>query len=117
MDTQGLSPFHHENFDWTTLTDPNKKAEQVGGVWYKKGTGWGEEEGDMLSRFSLYKDMKQVSSREWVATGQEYVCTQLPDERHLPYVAIGRKRLLRRNHQRVCELAGLRRGAALSLTT
>ena len=30
----------------------------------------------MLTRFSLYKDMKQVSSREWVVTGQEYICTQ-----------------------------------------
>jgi Flp pilus assembly protein TadG len=75
MDAQGLSPFHHENFDWATLTDPNKKAELVGGAWYKKGTGWGDEEGDILSRFSLYKDMKQVSSREWVSTGQEWICT------------------------------------------
>ena len=75
MDTEGLSPVHHENFDWTTLTDADKIAENVGGVWYKEGTGWGEEEeGDILSRFSLYKDMKHVSSREWVATGTEWVC-------------------------------------------
>jgi Flp pilus assembly protein TadG len=76
MDVAGLSPVHHENFDWSTLTDPDKHAEQVNGIWYKKGTGWGEEEGEMLTRFSLYKDMKQVSDREWVSTGQQYVCTR-----------------------------------------
>jgi hypothetical protein len=31
---------------------------------------------EILSRFSLYKDMKHVSSREWVATGEEWVCTR-----------------------------------------
>lgn len=75
MDSLGLSPVHHENFDWTTLNEPDRFAEKAGGVWYKRGTGWGEEENEVLSRFSLYKDMKKVESREWVATGYEYVCT------------------------------------------
>jgi hypothetical protein len=75
MDVEGLSPVHQENFDWSTLTDPNKRAEKIAGIWYKKGSGWGEDENEVLSRFTLYKDMKQVSSREWVVTGQEYVCT------------------------------------------
>lgn len=76
MDTNGLSPVHHETFDWTSLTDPNKKAQYIGGAWYKKGNGWGAEKDQVLSRFTLYQDMKQVSSREWVTTGQEYVCTR-----------------------------------------
>ena len=76
MDVEGLSPVHHENFDWTSMTDPARHAEKIGGVWYKKGSGWGAEENEILSRFSLYKDMKQVSEREWVVTGQEYVCTR-----------------------------------------
>ena len=76
MDTLGLSPVHHENFDWTTLNEPDRYAEKSGGVWRKRGTGWGEEENEVLSRFTLYKDMKKVESREWVATGQEYVCTR-----------------------------------------
>jgi Flp pilus assembly protein TadG len=76
MDVEGLSPVHHENFDWSTLTDPSKHAEKIGGIWYKKGSGWGAEENQILSRFSLYKDMQQVSAREWVVTGQEYVCTK-----------------------------------------
>jgi Flp pilus assembly protein TadG len=76
MDVEGLSPVHHENFDWSSLSDPAKTAEKVGGVWKKKGTGWGAEDGEILSRASLYKDMKIVNSREWVVTGQEYVCTR-----------------------------------------
>ena len=33
-----------ENFDWSTLDDPDKRAEKIGGIWYKKGAGWGERE-------------------------------------------------------------------------
>jgi Flp pilus assembly protein TadG len=79
MDTSGLSPIHHESFDWSTLNASNKYAEKIGGVWYKKGTDWGAEENEILSRFSLYKDMKKVESREWVVTSREYVCTEYRD--------------------------------------
>src|SRR5690606_29914053 len=74
MDLDGRSPVHHENFDWTTLTDPALRAEKIGGVWRKAGDGWGEEEGLPLTRFSLFRDIKKVESREWVATGTEMVC-------------------------------------------
>nr|WP_297265268.1 pilus assembly protein [Mesorhizobium sp.] len=79
MDGSGLSPVHHESFDWTALNAADKYAEKVGGVWRKKGTGWGAEENEILSRFSLYKDMKKVESREWVVTSREYVCTEYRD--------------------------------------
>jgi Flp pilus assembly protein TadG len=75
MDTEGISPIHHENFDWASMSTGNRRAEKVDGKWVKAGSDWGEEEGDLLTRFSLYQDMKYVSSREWVATGKEYVCT------------------------------------------
>ena len=75
MDTKGISPIHHENFDWSSLDDPDKGATNVGGIWYKQGVGWGTEAGEILSRFSLYKDMKKVDSREWIVTGTEWVCT------------------------------------------
>lgn len=75
MDQLGLSPVHHENFDWSSLNTAGKTALKISGVWKKSGTGWGAEEHGVLSRFSLYKDMKKVESREWVATGTEYVCT------------------------------------------
>ena len=76
MDVEGLSPVHHENFNWSTLNEADKSAEKVGGIWYKRGTGWGVEENAILSRFSLYQDMEHVSDREWVSTGREYVCTE-----------------------------------------
>ena len=75
MDTLGLSPVHHENFDWTTLNAPDRFAQKSGGVWYKRGEGWGEEINEVLTRFTLYKDMKKVETREWVSTGREWVCT------------------------------------------
>ena len=75
MDTKGISPVHHENFDWSSLDDPDKGAANIGGIWYKQGVDWGTEAGEILSRFSLYKDMKKVDSREWIVTGTEWVCT------------------------------------------
>ncbi len=76
MDTEGISPIHHENFDWASMSTGNRRAEKVDGKWVKAGSDWGDEEGDLLTRFSLYQDMKYVSSREWVSTGKEYVCTK-----------------------------------------
>ena len=37
MDTWGLSPIHHENFDWSTMNaanDPTKYVEFAGAAWY-----------------------------------------------------------------------------------
>jgi Flp pilus assembly protein TadG len=75
IDTHGLSSVHHESFDWTTLSG-NRRAEKAGGIWMKRGSDWGESENAPLTRFSLYQDMQKVESREWVATGTEYVCTR-----------------------------------------
>lgn len=79
MDTWGLSPLHHENFDWSTMTsanNPDKYVEFSGGAWYKRGAGWGDTQDAPATRFSLYADMQYYSSREFVATGQEYICTK-----------------------------------------
>lgn len=67
MDTTGISPIHHENFDWATMTtalNPNKYALWSGGVWYAKGSDWGTAQKDKpLTRFSLYNLMQRVSSK------------------------------------------------------
>ena len=83
MDVSGLSPVHHENFDWSTmatsdykLLNPTKYAEKVGDVWYKRGAGWGDTENQPLSRFSLYRDMTVQSGREEIPNSKEYVCTE-----------------------------------------
>ncbi|MDW6024083.1 pilus assembly protein [Mesorhizobium sp. BAC0120] len=82
IDIDGLSPIHHENFDWTTLSDPNKRAEKIGGIWYKKGSGWGGQEGETLTRFALYQDMKVVTSHERVAGSKRTVCDEY-DKKHV----------------------------------
>jgi Flp pilus assembly protein TadG len=79
MDTTGISPVHHENFDWSTMTalnNPLKFAQKVGDVWYKRGIGWGDTENQPLTRFSLYQDMIVQSGREEIPNSQEYVCTR-----------------------------------------
>jgi Flp pilus assembly protein TadG len=70
MDTTGISPMHHENFDWSQMTEANSAAmgdrwaEKVGDVWYKRGAGWGESVNQPLTRFSLYSDMLAETDRE-----------------------------------------------------
>jgi Flp pilus assembly protein TadG len=77
MDTDGLSPVHNENFDWTTLNAPDKYAQKDGnGIWRKQGLGWGIEQGQTLTRFSLYQDMKVVTSHERVAGSARVVCDE-----------------------------------------
>ena len=66
LDTEGISPVHHENFDWSKmmrdngnkLYDPNKYVEFVQGAYRKSGKDWGKSEGEFLTRFSLYEDIK-----------------------------------------------------------
>lgn len=83
MDKTGISPVHHENFDWTTMTwgvspFPDKWVEQVGSAWYKRGKGWGTSQDQPATRFSLYKDIQtQTRARDsngnWtgpITTGQ-----------------------------------------------
>ncbi|CDX44653.1 conserved exported hypothetical protein [Mesorhizobium sp. ORS 3359] len=77
MDQNGISPIHHEDFDWSTMTstnDPNKYAQKVNGIWYKRGDGWGDTKDQPLTRFSLYSDMTVESDRETVQPPKQYVC-------------------------------------------
>lgn len=76
MDTEGLSPVSNENFDWSTLNAADKYAQQSNGTWYKRGSGWGTDEGQMLTRFSLYRDMKVVTNHERVKGSKRVVCDQ-----------------------------------------
>lgn len=79
MDQDGISPIQHEDFDWTTMTaanNPDKYAEKLNGIWYKRGTGWGDTENQPLTRFSLYADMTVESGREEVPNSRQYVCDE-----------------------------------------
>ncbi|HEY4192076.1 MAG TPA: TadE/TadG family type IV pilus assembly protein [Mesorhizobium sp.] len=67
MDTTGVSPIHHENLDWSTLSktlNAQKYAEKdkSTGIWYARGTSWDATQKDKpLTRFSLYNLMQRVS--------------------------------------------------------
>lgn len=85
MDTLGLSPVHHENFDWSKMTRANMTAADIaqignrfaefsGGVWRKRGADWGESENQPLTRFSLYTDIISESDREAIPNTSRRVC-------------------------------------------
>ena len=78
MDTDGLSPIHHENFAWSTMGtyNSNKKVEASGGIYYKKGSGWGAEENQKVTRFTLYDDIKRITGYQSVKTGSVYKCIE-----------------------------------------
>lgn len=76
MDTLGISPIHHENFDWSTMGPgafPSKHAQLSGGAWYAKGAGWGTLQNKALTRFALYDAMERVSDRDWE---DQHTCTE-----------------------------------------
>ncbi|MGY6710130.1 MAG: pilus assembly protein TadG-related protein [Rhizobiaceae bacterium] len=79
MDREGRSPIHHENFNWATMTsvDQNRRVEKVGDVFRKRGSGWGAEENQIVTRFSLFDSLKRVTGTEQVQTGTKPVehCT------------------------------------------
>jgi Flp pilus assembly protein TadG len=79
LDTLGISPIHHENFDWSQMTEANKDqlgdrwAEKDGDVWRKRGAGWGESEDEALTRFSLYTDIIAQTGREEIPGSRQCV--------------------------------------------
>src|SRR5262249_10023008 len=76
MDTTGVSPLDQENLDWSTLTSansPNQYAVKSGSNYYAKGTSWDATQlNQVLTRFSIYKWMKRISSCTKNSSG---VCT------------------------------------------
>ena len=73
MDTEGRSPVHHENFDWSTMPS-DKQVTLSGGVYYKAGSGWGGQAGQAVTRFSMFADMRRVTGQTWTSDWQ-YTCT------------------------------------------
>lgn len=73
MDTLGLSPVHYENFNLPTSAVPltvstNQNIILKDGKPYKSGTGWGTENGELITRFSLYKGLKIYTSSSKTST-------------------------------------------------
>ena len=76
MDTEGRSPIHHENFDWTTMKSGVKRVEYSGGVYVKKGAGWLDKENQVITRFTMYDDLKILKKTKKVKTGTQVTCAR-----------------------------------------
>ncbi|MBO6724765.1 MAG: hypothetical protein JJ911_03770 [Rhizobiaceae bacterium] len=76
MDQDGLSPIHHENFDWSTMPT-NRKVTKSGGVYYKMGSGWGAAENQKVTRFTMFDDLQRITGYDNVLVGTtvKWVCT------------------------------------------
>jgi len=67
MDKDGQSSIHYENFNMPTLGNSvnvgtNKDIKNVNGAFKKIGIGWGAQNGDLFTRFSIYDDLKIYTS-------------------------------------------------------
>lgn len=60
MDTRGVSPIHHENFNWSSFTFSwtNRKIIKKNDVYIKSGSDWKEQENQIVTRFSLFNELK-----------------------------------------------------------
>ncbi|RRH92004.1 TadE/TadG family protein [Mesorhizobium tamadayense] len=67
LDLQGLSPIHHENFNWksfpqtttSTCSDASDKCVQsLNGMWIARGNNWGTQKDQPLTRFTLFEQTK-----------------------------------------------------------
>lgn len=88
MDQNGLSPIHHENFDWSTLTASNKKISRTSSTepYRKKGTGWPAAERDtIVNRFTLLKDLKRCTNSNCTATVAAASWSGCVESRPSPY--------------------------------
>lgn len=76
MDLDGISPVHHENFDWSVFNFTDWKVQKIGDIWYKKGSKWGAQDGQKMTRFQLYDDLQRQTGTQRVKTGTEWGCVE-----------------------------------------
>ena len=112
MDTQGISPVHHENFDWRRCTDPNKEADKRRRGLVQEGHGWGERGAGRCCQPLLAvqgNEARQLHERVRPAGVRLH---ELPQQRHLQNGPLAGNEATTPIRSAICELAGLRRGAA-----
>ena len=111
MDQDGISPIHHENFDWTTLHRHRTRRSQLRRrrLLQEGHAAGATQENQKVTRFTLFNDMKRSP-----ATGSRPVRSAAAAGRTAPAGRAWRHGYDERTTA-LCELARLRRGAALSL--
>ncbi len=72
MDQTGASPVHYENFTMPTHSSAinvgrNKNIVHRNNGYFKEGSGWGSENGNYFTRFSLYNDIKNTRGNNFTS--------------------------------------------------
>lgn len=88
MDTDGRAPYHHENFDWATMPAGRKVVPSLG-VHYKVGAGWGIEEGQRVTRFSLFDELRRITDEQETCTGSGSSKTCTTTYTYAPFASWG----------------------------
>lgn len=68
MDTQGRSPIHHENFNWSTMPS-NLAVTLSNGKYIKSGSGWGSQRNQDMTRFTLFDSLQRETGWQWQWNG------------------------------------------------
>ena len=69
MDTQGISPVHHENFPWPLNLGANKDINCVANVCKKIGVGWPTtEQNQIVTRFTMFNEIKYYTNSQKTQT-------------------------------------------------
>lgn len=86
MDVDGISPIHHENFNnWSAFPAPKRKVQKVGSIYVKKGTDWGAEENEKVTRFTLFNDLKRYTDESQTETASFASWAGCVESRPYPY--------------------------------
>jgi len=63
MDVDGISPVHHENFNWASMPAGYEITANAAGVYYKTGNSWPTaQKNTKVTRFSLFDEMKYYTN-------------------------------------------------------
>jgi Flp pilus assembly protein TadG len=62
MDQDGISPVHHENFDWSTMPSGYAVTKDATGIYHKTGNSWGAQKNQKVTRFTLFNEMKYYTN-------------------------------------------------------
>jgi Flp pilus assembly protein TadG len=90
MDTDGISPVHHENFNWPVTIATNKEIKWQDGAWRKIGSAWpAAERTTIFTRFSLYQDLKRYKYSSGTTTDPAATWQGCVEARPDPYNSNG----------------------------
>ena len=92
MDNDGISPIHHENFNWTSFAYPKNTSNRrvvknaITGIYEKKGSDWGKDQVDKkVTRFTLFNEMKYYTDSKQTTKANFAKWAGCVEQRPSPY--------------------------------